>query len=85
MNYKNRLMSECEIHDELNDGEPDKLSVDIRRALNEIERLSAENSRLKGVLAELKDALGLVSTERECTQNGINDRGSDEYANPDDD
>ena len=32
--------------------------------------LSAENSRLKGVLAELKDALGLVSTERECSQTG---------------
>ena len=32
---------------------------------DENKRLSAENERLKGVLAELKDALGLVSTEHE--------------------
>ena len=48
---------------------------------DENKRLSAENERLKGVLAELKDALGLVSTEqtpvlpetdiqKDSTQNG---------------
>ena len=71
---KNRLSAENERQKHIN-----------ATHLEEHQRLVAENSRLKGVLAELTNTLGLdapVSTGQDCTQNGNDDRGSEQYANP---
>ena len=74
---------ESEIDKHLAKIEIDRITMD--NFLGQLKQKDAENSRLKGVLAELESALGLdapVSTEQKRSQDGNDDRGSDQYANP---
>ena len=75
----------------------DRANDDIERQqrindvhLKEHKRLFDENLRLTIVLAKLNALLGFekadvcpdTATEQDCSQDGINDRGSDQYASP---
>ena len=77
------------IEDEYNDQALDRYWKENKRLIAENKHnidVLKQISRHFGSVEQCREiaswALERVSTERECSQDGINDRGSDEYANP---